>query len=196
MSDTATKLYEVRRWRGDYRGVTFLVQFEVRERDWREPEPWTHYIIVGEQQIPIEWRDRLFLEPKVERWFPTSPERVCFDYMQSSLADLKWHGGITFYDLVCAVPGHRVLKAGCDYSHLFDMESGGYTVETCAAEARATIDSLHEMVPGIRAWCCHGACGPDLKPVSEMIAADGGRMRCAPCEAAVVAARQPRKGDE
>jgi len=110
---------------------------------------WCHYIFLCEQQVPdTALREALFLTPKLERWSEAGPERVAFDYMRSAIADLDWHGGITFYDLVCAVPGHRVLKAGCDYQHLWD-EGQRYDEASVIFEVKRTIDSLWERWPNI-----------------------------------------------
>lgn len=44
-----------------------------------------------------------------------------FDYYQSVLAELSWHGGITFYqETTDAEYGRTMVKVGCDYQHYMD----------------------------------------------------------------------------
>ena len=44
-----------------------------------------------------------------------------FDYYNSTLANLDWHGGITFYQETVNPESNKTLvKAGCDYQHLHD----------------------------------------------------------------------------
>lgn len=142
---------------GTYRGINYLVRASLRKaysfESYSEPDrlAWCHYIYVNELGVPAEWVERLFLPAKMERFTPSSPERETFDYMDSALAGLEWHGGITFYELVSTTPGQRVLKAGCDYQHSWD-EGIEYDADGVIREAKATIDSLWQMVPGLLVW--------------------------------------------
>lgn len=44
-----------------------------------------------------------------------------FDYHESSVATLDWHGGCTFYEEIFNVEhGKTYVKVGCDYQHLGD----------------------------------------------------------------------------
>lgn len=65
--------------------------------------------------------------PLVECDWTVSKKR--FDYYQSVLSELDWHGGITFYEETLHVEnGRTYVKAGCDYSHYRDdaYMSGDY----------------------------------------------------------------------
>jgi hypothetical protein len=129
-----------------YRGIAFLVRStEIPAFSDRPAKVvWCHYVFLHERQVPdATIRDSIFLTPKLERITAESPERVHYEYYKSPIADLEWHGGITFYDMVCAVPGHRVLKAGCDYQHYWDEERW-YDEAGVIAEAKATIDSMYD----------------------------------------------------
>ena len=156
MSESIRKSHD---YSGTYRGVAFLARMTEREAirlerySYEAKELWTHYIFICEQQVPEALRERFFLEPKLERIADHCPERVIYHYADSALADLEWHCGITYYDLVCAVPGHRVLKAGCDYQHLYD-DGMSYNEAWVIHEAKQTIDSLWDQLPSllVRDW--------------------------------------------
>lgn len=142
------------KWSGRYRGVGYEVSCHYRDwydHDERNGEPrracWTFYIYIPEQMIPEAKRDRFIAKRH-------DPERMYgdprfYDYYATTLAELDWHGDITYYELHSAdLPGHRMIQAGCDYSHGFD---GGrsYTAEYVERDAKKCIDSLHANHPDL-----------------------------------------------
>lgn len=164
-------------WSGTYRGIGFLVRStdipEFFGTSFYEPAKtvWAHYIFLHEQQVPDpDMREKMFLTPRLERMSPASPERVLYHYSEGPIADLEWHCGITFYDLVQQMPGHRVLKAGCDYQHYWD-EGHRYDENICIMEAKATIDSLWRRHPDLLvrdtftgAWVSPSSGKQEVKP--------------------------------
>lgn len=46
-----------------------------------------------------------------------------FDYLETELNELEFHGGITFYEEIFHLESEATLvKVGCDYQHLYDDE--------------------------------------------------------------------------
>ena len=146
------------RWFGTHKHVTFEVV------NWRwEPcadsmignvHPtgnWNYYIYIHEASVPKEFRKQLFLRGYFTKWSPSSRPRWHYDYEKGLLADLDWHGGITFYDIEYpnGTKVMRCVKAGCDYIHYWD-EGQHYNERCVANDARRTIDQLLEQVPLMR----------------------------------------------
>lgn len=150
-------------WTGRHRGVAYEVSCHYRTgesrivlNEWsgfevRTNEPkrqcWAHYIYLHEGMIPAEKRPAFFAPLRDDAMRSTGFR--FYDYYKSALADLEWHGGITFYDILHAdQPGCRTIKAGCDYQHSWD-DGCRYTAEVVEREASATIDSLHANHPDL-----------------------------------------------
>jgi len=125
------KLEYKEEWRGEHEGITFLIS---RHSNHDRESCWCFYILLPIEAIPEAERGAWVVEADmdVKPW-------ARYDYTESRWADLVWHGGITYYDCMDG----EVIKAGCDYSHLFD-EGCHYDVEELAHDARACIDSLRE----------------------------------------------------
>ena len=76
-----------------------------------------------------------------------------FDYNNCSLAELDWHGGITFYEEIISVEsGNHIVKAGCDFSHLGDDHYGekDFTDEILVEYAQGLIDQFTKLVSSAR----------------------------------------------
>lgn len=106
---------------------------------------WNYYVYVPEHLIEDkELFRKLWLPEKLTKFTPESSERVSYDYYECPLANIDWHGGITYYSKEgFDIDGHRVVKGGCDYSHLWDSERGyDYTLEEVIQDAKNTIDDI------------------------------------------------------
>jgi hypothetical protein len=105
---------------------------------------WNFYLILPERQWrPKDWAR--FLAPRKD--FGITPGRTHkgWDYHESGLAGLDWHGDMTFYEHDDSHPMGGSIKAGCDYEHLFDAEMGyPYSLTRVEIDARACVDSLLE----------------------------------------------------
>jgi len=96
-------------------------------------DKWNYYIYLTEKNTNAELWAKL-LEMK--------PAKYSIEYFDSWIADLNWHGGITYaefernsmQEIVC-------VKAGCDYSHCFD-EGNEYTLDDLVRDCTATIESI------------------------------------------------------
>lgn len=77
----------------------------------------------------IEFKKNDFPELVYPKWVDKSQSgsmMSTYDYRNCSLANLDWHGGITYYSETTHNNGEYVLvKAGCDYQHLYDNETYG-----------------------------------------------------------------------
>lgn len=133
-------------WTEQYRGVTIEIAH------WREEEMavvshskgvWNYYIYIYERNTP--GFEILWLPDKLVKFTETSPEKVTHDYMNSEfpLAQVDWHGGITFYSKFGHSVGHRFVEGGCDYLHLWDeARNYDYSLEEVLQEAKQTADQL------------------------------------------------------
>lgn len=151
-------------WWGDYRGIRYIVRSLIR-KPWPQQvfhedyvhadgfvREWTHYIALHENQVPEEHRSRFFLPHRIEQLTPGGSKYVLYDYSDSAFAHLEWHGGITYYGIECDIPGHRAVRAGCDYQHSWD-DGCIYDLEDVEREAKRTIDSLWEQHPYLLVRC-------------------------------------------
>lgn len=134
--DFEGKLYiEVCHWggtgeRGDFEGLN------------NEKGVWNYYITIPERIISDKFEE-LWLLDKLERFSEASPERVTQDYMSAPFSNVDWHCGITYYEKLGQIKGHRLVKMGCDYSHLYDSDRGfNYTLEEVCLDAMQTAIQL------------------------------------------------------
>lgn len=147
------------KWHDLYRGIGWEItarenQFRTPYTDWATS--WCHYIHLNLDQLPPSIRDDFWLPPK-ESGFGKR-KRITYDYMDSIIYNLEWHGGCTYYDKTGGFDGEpRRIKAGCDYQHYWD-EGKEYDFDYVLSEAKATIDSLHALIPGIGVFCRMGYC--------------------------------------
>lgn len=163
------KLRYSERWSGAYRGVGL----EVRRTDRPEVEGlsraydlWTYYIYLHEKQVPEEKRARFFLEPKIKQMPASGRDWLTYDYYKSALVDLPWHCGITYYGYKCAVPGFRIICAGCDYNHDGDdAESNPFSREYVEYDVRKTVNALWEQHPDLLVRCGYNG---EYYPLSEV----------------------------
>ena len=145
------KLDHLDTWRGTHRGVNLEVSRRIiGGTELSEEYPaWAHYITLHEMAVPERLHDAIFLPRQDGR-----PHWNEYEYGESMLAELYWHYGITYFAYMEREPGDRVIKAGCDYSHLWDMEAGyPYDEQGVAREACDTIDSLWTAIPDLLVRC-------------------------------------------
>jgi len=143
-----------------YRGIAYSVSNRYVDGI---GEYWTYYLHIGLVQLPEDVREKFWLEPKVTE-YKSMP--ISYDYYKEPLiADLDWHGGVTWYSKEAGIDGEpRVVKIGCDYQHLWD-EGHSYQLTDVERDARHTIDTLHDMIPGMLKWC--QGCGDYFKAEND-----------------------------
>lgn len=142
MQDLPIKLQHKDTWSGTYREVRFeIVRFKP---EYVNHDIWCYYIYIPGKMIGKENYRRVFIDRSKKdeyghRWYR--------EY-QSIIGDLDWHGGCTFYDITENRDGSdKVLKAGCDYDHLWDEERDfDYDQIVILRDVKATIDSLHAKI--------------------------------------------------
>ena len=103
---------------------------------------WNYYIVIPERLCPEKFKS-LWLDDKVidGRSF------VLHDYMRLDIANCEWHGGVTYYEKIGHTVGHRLVKLGCDYNHLWDSEAGyPYDLAWVEADARHTAEEVSKML--------------------------------------------------
>lgn len=111
---------------------------------------WTHYIYINidDQIAEKDIAEKFWLEPiKNER-----SKRVTYNYWDSIIDLLKFHGGCTWYSKESGPDEEkRIVKIGCDYQHLWD-EGKDYDVDYVKIQCELTIDSLLKVCT-IKKWC-------------------------------------------
>ncbi len=143
-------------WVGTYRGISFEIRKRWVEEFAGDPahDAWTYYIYIPEPMVPEVNRPRVFAKLRG----PDERGRRFWNYYATELSSIYWHHGIAFYEIVGDQGlSPKTIKAGCDYSHLWDAERGyGYTLNTVLSEVRMTIEEARERF-ALR-WRC-GATG-------------------------------------
>jgi hypothetical protein len=117
---------------------------------------------ISQQRSDGKWANCLYLH-FVKSEFPqiASPPLIdCewrmkkrrFDYDNSVLNQLDWHGGITFYEETKNLEDDEIyVKVGCDYSHYrdFEYESHDCGDELLADDAILLVEEFEQLVTKI-----------------------------------------------
>ena len=111
--------------------------FSVEIVNWGENfEHWNYYVSFEYQNTPKKLWDILTA---------TSTTKYGIDYYDSWLVDIDWHGGITYGEYIWdGLQEIRAVKAGCDYSHLWD-EGCQYDLDDIVRDAENTIASARAL---------------------------------------------------
>lgn len=117
------------------------VLIEVSKHYVGDAEVWCYYLLLCAEQFDSKYRGELM------------PPVFCTDYgtiiqpPPELLMSLDWHSGITFYEITKSTKSpYTLIKAGCDFSHLWD-EGMKYNEEDIMKEAKRCVDSLHLKFP-------------------------------------------------
>lgn len=109
---------------------------------------WNFYVYVREDQT--DRFHEIWLEDKIKQWSEGGRKYLTHDYNECPIASADWHCGITFYEkgnVEVGMEGQRYIKAGCDYSHLWDQGMhGSYSLEHVNREAEQCCASLAEIL--------------------------------------------------
>jgi hypothetical protein len=136
------------KWAGQYKGFYFEISCH-ETKDYRfddqdvKKKNWCYYVYIHEKQVPDELKPNFIL-------IPDSNKDYCrYNYYDDicALAKIEWHGGITFYNLE-----NGLIKAGCDFSHIWD-EGISYYLEYILSECKRTIDDLVTQYPNLKIRC-------------------------------------------
>jgi len=132
---------------GFYRGV----RYEINESPGEVGGHWTHYIHINiDDQLTKEFADKLWLEPSYKSFSEGGREHLSYNYWDSLIRDLDFHGGCTWYSKEGGPDEKsRRVKIGCDYQHLWD-EGKDYGLNYIFDQAKRTIDSLIRVVGEVR----------------------------------------------
>lgn len=147
MNETKIELEKRTVWHGEYKGVGIEISIHGLERpnNWKPLNDgkgaWCAYIYIREKFT--KRFNECWLEDILIRFTPENPEQITHNYTDSILDYVTWHCGISYYSKKCCTPNHRIIKAGCDYSHLYDKERNyNYTLEEILEETLKTADEL------------------------------------------------------
>lgn len=168
----AMKCREKTSWHGEYDGVAWeIMRFPDFDLRMVRKFSWTFYLYIFIDRIPKEKDPESY-------WLNSilDGKRVHYYYSISRLADIKWHGGITFYSKESGFEGEeRVIKAGCDFQHSWDYEYGELTLDQIKLEVVEAIESFRVIISDYKYWC---PCDGKLHPPEEIKKIDGGAYKC------------------
>ena len=152
-------------WKGEHHDVRYTIKFWGYDAEYDRPGTWCFYLHLPEPQWrPEDWGR--FMAPPSTSELLTRHGRRHWDYDESALYGLDWHGGMTFFEITGDAP-YRAIKAGCDYAHLWD-EDVTYDLSYVEHEAKACVDSLVErFTPLVRCrWSGEYGQPEDMVPVT------------------------------
>lgn len=141
MNKTEPTLKQI--WTGTHLGFTYeIIHWGVDQGMNEGKGVWNYYIYLYESKTPDF--DKLWLEPRhVE-----SLSFITYDYNELPIANIYWHGGVTYYFKHGEVPGYRTVQFGCDFNHLYDHDCRlNYTLEDALQEVFHTCRELQELYP-------------------------------------------------
>jgi len=134
-------------WHDKYRGISFSI------RKWRFADMDAEFDPRWSESYQDRWNYYIYLFPEMfEKYdydkFTGKKGEYGYNDYNSELYSLYWHCGCTYAkDL-----GDNCLKAGCDYSHLYD-EGCTYELYDIIRDAKETIDSLFAQKPDLFIRC-------------------------------------------
>ena len=96
---------------------------------------WNYYLYLFEKRMPKETFAAIWL-PDIEKEFNSLRTWITHDtYSSELLNSIDMHGEITAYEKIGHSEGHRTVKIGCDYAHLYDREHGDYDINQIISDA-------------------------------------------------------------
>ncbi len=145
---TLPKLNTQTKWRGEAHGFQFSIVHWGEDQNINEGKGvWNYYVYISERRAKEKFAE-LWLEPKLNKIVETAPGFVSYDYYNTPVANVHWHGGPTYYAKHGELEGHRSVEFGCDYNHLWDMEGGYMTeIEDVVYDVLKTCEELNELYP-------------------------------------------------
>lgn len=145
--ESGPALKDTKRYFGKYRGINY----EINNFHIGTMPSWTHYIILHiDDQLSEKSREKFWLTPRYTSFSEGGVEHLSYDYWDSIIADIEFHGGCTWYSKESSVDAkRRSVKIGCDYQHIWD-EGMQYDLDYVYNEVKKTIDSLIELVGPIK----------------------------------------------
>lgn len=106
---------------------------------------WNYYVTIPERVLGPKFKD-LWLPDIKSRYSKAGNEHLIHDYESEPFSsyEMEWHGGVTFYEKVGSVEGHRAVKLGCDFAHYNDIGQQ-YSLTEVYNEAYHTAEKLFEL---------------------------------------------------
>lgn len=127
-----------------YAGTHLGVNYEIRHWCFSNGMPvWNFYILFIEDQFPDIFDSLWKLRGEKVKIGNKETKHIYYKYNKTIVGNMKWHGDCTFFEKVSGFDGApKVVKAGCDYAHLFD-EDHRYTLADVELEV---IDCIEDLV--------------------------------------------------
>lgn len=124
-----------------YDGTYLGFRFQIKHRPRKDilPPTWTYYVYIHEDLV--QDFDSLWLPPKLSEIREGRKPWLSYAYEDTWVANLPWHGGVTFYSKHGELPGYRCVEFGCDYAHLWD-NAEYLTIEDILPDVIVTITAL------------------------------------------------------
>jgi len=133
---------------GKYLGIPYEIVYksadDVADKYYYQRDRWNYYLYLSEIQFSKDFFNSIWLKGRKSE-FLSSAKFLIYDYDQTVISNLEFHGGCTYYRKYAGFDGEtRVVKIGCDYSHLFDLDYK-YILPDIEEELRNTIQKLHSI---------------------------------------------------
>lgn len=137
---------ETKIWNGTHDGI----DFEINNFKLGDNINWTYYLLIRLNRIPEENNPESY-------WLKGEADKkgyVNYKYMSTEpICNIEFHHGITYYSKVSGFDGaNKIIKIGCDYSHLWD-EGRHYSLESVKNDVIMSINSFKGLVPKYKYWC-------------------------------------------
>ena len=133
---------------------------------WRKGEygpNYNYYICFREDQFSESF-ESIWLP--VRGWLNSENRCPYYDYTESPLSDLDWHGGISYFQKhINPDTGFRYVEAGCDYGHIWDAgRKINFTL--LEVDAKRTIDRVWDVFKSVGVKC---SCDGKYYDLSDMV---------------------------
>ena len=93
--------------------------------------------------------DSLWLPPQEKSWGITYKYEAC-----DLIDEIEFHCGCSYYEKHGGFDGFpRTVEVGCDYQHLYDIESPRQSFHSILFDVQRAIDGLRVTVPDLK-WRC------------------------------------------
>lgn len=146
-------------WTFVYRGISIeIVHWGINE-EYCPKGKWNLYLYINPNNIGDKQLRKIFL-PKLRKVNWGGKNNKIYDIYSCDLANnLDLHGGVTYLN-VENVNGRKILKVGCDYSHLYD-DLTDWNENILANHAIDAVNKLHELTEVLIFCSGHGGFYPE-----------------------------------
>jgi hypothetical protein len=136
------------KWRDQHKGISYELSWHGRSEEYSPEGTWCWYILVNSEQFYADDWAKLRLEKQDRQFMSAGSWHRHWTY--DNFPDVEPHGGWTYGEMSTYLgkdgQEYELVKVGCDYSHLWDRESGYWQGKSdVERDVKHSIDLLVEM---------------------------------------------------